>query len=67
MPRWIVSCPECDHEFTYREVETQPNQLRDPFAWPPKPQMASDGTPLPCPRCQKTSQYQIFDLRFRAH
>src|SRR5579864_8479124 len=68
MPRWIVSCPECDHEFTFQEVADTPSgQLRDPFAWPPKPVMANGGTPLPCPNCHKTSRYQTFDLRFRAH
>jgi hypothetical protein len=67
MPRWIVSCSECSHEFTYKEVETPMGQLRDPFAWPPKPQMATGGTSLVWPQCQKTSQFQIFDLRFRGH
>lgn len=66
MPRWIVSCPVCCHEFTYKEVETPTGQLRDPFAWPPKPQMTTGGTQLPCPHCHKTSHYQVFDLLFRA-
>jgi endogenous inhibitor of DNA gyrase (YacG/DUF329 family) len=66
MPRWIVSCPECSHEFTYGEVAELSNQLRDPFAWPPKPSMATGGTLLPCPQCKKTFRYQTLDLRYRA-
>src|ERR1700730_4994528 len=65
MPRWIVSCPECDHESTYREVEVSSDQLRDPFAWPPKPKMAEGGTPFKCSNCGKKSTCDRSRLRYR--
>ena len=67
-PRWVVSCPECNHEFTYTLVGNlaSGSLSRDPFASPPKPNVSGSGTDLRCNNCDKTTTYQTFDLRYRA-
>jgi endogenous inhibitor of DNA gyrase (YacG/DUF329 family) len=68
-PRWVVNCPECREEFTHTDIEAMKSGAgsRDLFASPPKPTIAEGGTQLICPKCNKTSAYQISDLRFRAN
>jgi endogenous inhibitor of DNA gyrase (YacG/DUF329 family) len=65
-PRWVVSCPECNREFTHTPISKIANgATRDPFASPPKPKLPEDGTPLACDNCGKTSTYRASDLRYR--
>jgi len=66
-PRWIVTCPECNKEFTHTNIsKIASGATRDPFASPPKPQIPEGGSELECHHCRKTSTYQAFDLRYRA-
>jgi endogenous inhibitor of DNA gyrase (YacG/DUF329 family) len=66
-PRWVVTCPECQNEFTHThiaKISTGPS--RDPFASPPKPEIPERGTELQCQNCGKASVYKALDLRYRA-
>ena len=54
MPRWIVDCPECGREFTHT-LTSELGSARDPFAFPPKPQLSVNGTELKCPNCGETT------------
>ena len=65
MPRWVVSCPECGHAFTFEAISQTGEGNRDPFASPPKPKIPEGGAALVCPRCSKTSVYGALDLRYR--
>jgi len=57
VPCWVVSCPECNHEFTSHADK----------------RIGRKGTPRPvrvasqdkCPNCNKSSIYGAFDLRYR--
>jgi endogenous inhibitor of DNA gyrase (YacG/DUF329 family) len=64
-PRWVVSCPECKHEFIFKPIDQPEAETRDPFASPPKPKIPEGGEPLNCPNCNKPSTYGSFDLRYR--
>jgi endogenous inhibitor of DNA gyrase (YacG/DUF329 family) len=66
-PRWVVSCPECNKEFTHTPISKMAAVgTRDPFASPPKPKLPENGAELECRNCGKTSVYRSFDLRYRA-
>jgi hypothetical protein len=67
-PRWIVSCPKCQGEFTHTNIQAMATGVgtRDLFVSPPKPQIPESGTKLECHHCGKTSIYRALDLRFRA-
>jgi hypothetical protein len=65
-PRWVASCPECRKEFTHTNIGKSAAGMRDPFAWPAKPQIPEGGTQLICPKSNKPSAYRTVDLRYRA-
>jgi uncharacterized protein YbaR (Trm112 family) len=60
MASWMLSCPECNGEFKYSEIE--PGKLID-FYLPMKPAFPKEGTLVECPHCKKSSltyQHQLF-------
>jgi hypothetical protein len=66
-PRWVVTCPECEKEFTHTPIsKISRGMMRDLFASPPKPQIPQNGAGMECPSCHKTSVFRAVDLRFRA-
>jgi hypothetical protein len=69
MPRWVVTCSLCKHEFTHTLVRdlTRGNSTRDVFASPPKPAIPDGGSSLNCPHCGGSQAYQISDLRYRGN
>jgi hypothetical protein len=67
MPRWVLRCPKCHSEFTYKDIETPIIQLalRDPFGIVPKPTVANAGETRQCPSCHVESRFHRHELFYR--
>ena len=61
MPQWIVRCSDCEKHFHYSDITPSSN----PFGIIEKPHFPEDGLMLKCPHCEKTSNYQRYQLTFR--
>jgi uncharacterized protein (DUF2225 family) len=62
MPRWILTCPGCNEEFTHSEIATDAIHVaRDDR----KPDMPGDGATLECPHCKKSTVYKRYELIYR--
>ncbi len=68
VPRWVLSCPKCEQEFTHTEIQADYRSPQiDPFSWiVDKPEMTKGGASLECPNCKKTSVYNRHQLTYRA-
>ena len=66
MPRWFVTCPQCNQQFTHSQIEPAAmEQARlDPFGIIPKPAIPSDGDKRTCPQCKTESVFQPFNLSY---
>jgi len=66
MPRWLVTCPQCNHKFTHSEIQPAviEQARRDPFGIMPKPAIPRDGDKRSCPRCKTESVFQPFNLSY---
>ena len=67
MPRWVLTCPECDEDFSHSEI-TIPQRIRefDPFTGVvTKPEFPVGGLKATCPACKKSSVYQRHELVYR--
>jgi hypothetical protein len=68
VPRWVIGCPECGHEFTHSEIDPERRPpMTDLFAWiGDKPKLPEEGVSLACPNCKKMSTYKLYQLTYRA-
>ena len=67
MPRWMLKCPKCSHDFTYTKIELSviEEAWRDPFRVLPKPTFATGGENHICPGCKIESVFQRQQLFYR--
>jgi uncharacterized C2H2 Zn-finger protein len=67
MPRWMLKCPKCSHDFTHTKIEPSiiDEARRDPFGILPKPTFAKDGETHTCPGCKTESVFQRRQLFYR--
>ncbi len=67
MPRWMITCPQCNYEFSHSEIPatTIQQSLRDPFGIVPKPLLAPDGDKRSYPNCKNESVYHQFNLIYQ--
>jgi hypothetical protein len=63
MPRWILSCPNCDQDYIYFEIREEPPTN---LWFVDKPEMPAQGLSLECSNCKKTSTYLRHQLIYRA-
>lgn len=63
MARWVLSCPNCNQEFTYSEIPRK-STLAD-YYLPVKPDLPTDGVKLDCPSCQKPTTFFRHQLVYR--
>jgi hypothetical protein len=62
MPRWVLNCPSCLHEFTHSESDRR--TLDDSYL-DKKPEFPREGLELQCPNCQASSLFEQAQLRYR--
>ena len=65
MPRWTLSCPACRSHFFHSEIPQRSWTLPYDPLWPRKPEFPDGGESLTCPKCQKTSVFQRYELMFK--
>jgi hypothetical protein len=67
MPKWVVTCPECQDTFVYAEIglAMMEQGSRDPFEILPKPPFPQNGEKRTCPNCKIESLYLPFHLFYR--
>ncbi len=67
MPRWMLKCPKCNHNFTHTKIERAiiEEASRDPFGIVPKPPFVQDGEKHTCPGCKDESVFQRHHLFYR--
>jgi hypothetical protein len=63
MPRWVVTCPNCSHEFTHTEIDSTmlAQGQHDLFGVLPKP----SNEKRTCPNCNTESAFCKTDLFYR--
>jgi hypothetical protein len=59
MPRWVVVCPKCSHEFTHSEIEPTVLWRTHPFGVLPKPRIEK----RVCPKCK--TEFEARQLFYR--
>jgi hypothetical protein len=64
MPRWVVRCPKCNHEFTHTEIDKAMLEQvnHDPFGVLPRPSEQK----RTCPNCNTESFFSQTQLFYRA-
>jgi len=68
MPRWVLSCAECNAEFTHTEIAGIQTSSFDLFTGLlAKPEFPVEGLQLECPNCKKRSLYQRYQLVLRSN
>ena len=66
MSRWVLSCAECNEDFTHAEKAEIQSLISDPFTGRlPKPDFPDEGLELECPHCKKRSLYKKSQLVLR--
>jgi hypothetical protein len=67
MPKWIVTCPECQDTFVYDEIGLAMMEQgnRDPYGILPKPPFPQNGEKRTCPYCRIESLYLPFHFFYR--
>jgi uncharacterized protein (DUF2225 family) len=68
MPRWMATCPQCNHKFTHTEIsaELMKQASRDPFRIVPKPVIPHAGDKRTCPNCKNESVVHPFNLLYES-
>jgi DNA-directed RNA polymerase subunit RPC12/RpoP len=64
MPRWMLKCPKCSHDFTHTKIELSviEEAWRDPFQILRKPMITQAGETQTCPECKSKSVFQRHQL-----
>jgi hypothetical protein len=67
MPRWAITCPECDHTFTHTAIEPAAIEQAylDPFHVLARPTIPKGGDKRTCPNCKTESVFQAHHLFYR--
>jgi uncharacterized C2H2 Zn-finger protein len=67
MPRWMLKCPKCSHNFTHTKIALAviEEAHRDPFGILPRPAFSKDGENHTCPSCETESVFQRQQLFYR--
>ncbi len=62
MPRWVLTCPSCNQEFTHSQIEKR--EFQD-FYFDKKPAFPNTGLAIDCPHCRARSVFQKSQLTYR--
>jgi hypothetical protein len=66
MAHWVLSCPDCNKDFTHSEIPENSASVTDPFTGSAvKPEFPVGGFSVLCPNCKKISVYQRYELTYR--
>jgi ribosomal protein S27AE len=67
MPRWMLKCPKCSHNFIHTRIESAVIEAarRDPYGILPRLSFAQNGEKQTCPNCNEESVFQRHQLFYR--